>query len=370
MERRVFYVGGFDPRGVRFYHQLMKEQLARVSALTGDTVAQSSRRRVSPTRVDWTITNDTRDVTTHYSFLRWEDVVQRAWIRQPLTLFRRAAQAYRAHWRCLDMTRIAALDRGTLVTLFYPPIFTLLLPLLIALPLFGLGALLMPWWLALIVALMVGIVAARPLLASLHAPWLLRFFVFNSELCRTDGHAAIDERVDLFAADIAGALASGDEEVLLVTHSNGSILAVPLMLRLAERLGGTLPDRFALVTLGHCIPLVACRSDAGWFREALRALGRLSFRWIDIGSPPDGAAFYGVDPLLLVADHAATTVTLLSPRFHLFYDPDTYHQGWLNKYEIHFDYLRTGDRASPLDLPSFLAADRTVDEAVAAFRAI
>ena len=268
------------------------------------------------------------------------------------------------------MTRIAALDRGTLVTLFYPPAFTLLLPLLIALPLLGLGALLMPWWLALIVALMVGIVAARPLLASLHAPWLLRFFVFNSELCRADGHAAIDERVDLFAADIAGALASGDEEVLLVTHSNGSILAVPLMLRLAERLGGTLPDRFALVTLGHCIPLVACRSDAGWFREALRALGRLSFRWIDIGSPPDGAAFYGVDPLLLVADQAATTVTLLSPRFHLFYDPDTYHQGWLNKYEIHFDYLRTGDRASPLDLPSFLAADRTVDEAVAAFRAI
>jgi hypothetical protein len=28
-KRKVFYLGGFDPRGVRFYHQLYREQAER-----------------------------------------------------------------------------------------------------------------------------------------------------------------------------------------------------------------------------------------------------------------------------------------------------------------------------------------------------
>jgi hypothetical protein len=143
-----------------------------------------------------------------------------------------------------------------------------------------------------------------------------------------------------------------------------------LMARLLERHGGTLPANFVLVTYGHCIPLIACRRDATGFHARLRYLSAKDFRWIDIGSPPDGAAFFGANPLLLVGPAPRPRIDLLSPRFHRFYTPETYHKGWRNKYEIHFDYLRVGDRVSPLDLPSLTASARGIEASVLAFRAI
>jgi hypothetical protein len=73
--------------------------------------------------------------------------------------------------------------------------------------------------------------------------------------------------------------------------------------------------------------------------------------------------------MLLVAPDPRPRMELLSPRFHLFYDPETYHKGYANKYEIHFDYLRTGDRVSEIDWPSLMATERTASQAVADFRA-
>ena len=43
-KRKVFYLGGFDPRGVRFYHQLYREQAARYAALTSEAIEISGRQ--------------------------------------------------------------------------------------------------------------------------------------------------------------------------------------------------------------------------------------------------------------------------------------------------------------------------------------
>ncbi len=77
----------------------------------------------------------------------------------------------------------------------------------------------------------------------------------------------------------------------------------------------------------------------------------------------------GVNPMALVASETKPQLELLSPRFHLFYNPDTYHKGYANKYEVHFDYLRTGDRVSEIDWPSLVASDRPIMRAVAEFKA-
>jgi hypothetical protein len=277
-KRKVFYVGGFDPRGVRFYHQLAAEQVGRYAERTGEAATTSTRRTVSPTRTDWTIANTTQDAETEYTFLRWEDLVRSAWIRNPLSLGLRAFSAYRDNIRHLDFATGKKLPRGPLITLFYPPVLTILLPLLIALPIWGVAAIFLPWWMGLLIGLVAGIAIARPLLTKIHAPWLLRFFVFNSELGAGDKHPAIDARLDVFAEEIAAAFAQDWDEVLLLTHSNGSILAVPLMVRLLKRMGGALPANFALVTMGHCIPLVACRRDATRFHDQLRDLAAHDFR--------------------------------------------------------------------------------------------
>ncbi|MCD2316047.1 hypothetical protein LQ954_07785 [Sphingomonas sp. IC-11] len=369
-KRKVFYVGGFDPRGVRFYHALAAEQLDRYGKLTGEPATISTRRNAGPFRTDWSILNPAQGVSTEYSFLRWDDIVRKAWIRNPLSLGLRAWRAYRANIRHLDFETGKKLGKGPLITLFYPPILSIALPLLLTLLIGGVAAIWLPTAVAFLIGLVAAIAISAPLLKKWHAPWLLRFFVFNSELGGGEAHPEIEARLDNFAKEISASFDDPWDEIILLTHSNGSILSVPLMVRLLDRCGGTMPPNFALVTMGHCIPLVACRRDATRFHDQLRRLAQSDFRWIDIGSPPDGAAYFGVNPMAIVAPDPRPRMELLSPRFHLFYDPHTYHRGYANKYEIHFDYLRMGDRRSPLDFPSLMTAARPIDASIAEFRAI
>ncbi|SEI92948.1 hypothetical protein SAMN05428950_101599 [Sphingomonas sp. OV641] len=369
-KRKVFYVGGFDPRGARFYHALAAEQVARFAQLTGEPASVSPRRRAGAFRTDWSILNSTHDVSTEYSFLRWDDIVRKAWIRSPFALAARAWRAYRAYIAHLDFETGKRLGKGPLITLFYPPILSIALPLLLTLIIGGLAAIWLPGSVAFAIGLVAAILISAPLLKKWHAPWLLRFFVFNSELSGGEADPEIEARLDNFAEEICASLDQDWDEIILLTHSNGSILSVPLMVRVLERRGDQMPPNFTLVTMGHCIPLVACRRDATHFHDQLRRLATADFRWVDIGSPPDGAAYFGVNPMAIVAPDPRPRMDLLSPRFHLFYNPETYHKGYANKYEIHFDYLRMGDRRSPLDFPSLMTAARPIDASVAEFRAI
>jgi hypothetical protein len=107
-------------------------------------------------------------------------------------------------------------------------------------------------------------------------------------------------RLDRFAETIAGALPAeaGWDEVLLVSHSNGAILAAEVTARLLARHGGALPPRLALVTLGASLPMLGARRDAHGFAQTMATLAQGRFAWLDIGSPTDGAATPLVDPWL------------------------------------------------------------------------
>ncbi|MHA6769447.1 hypothetical protein [Sphingobium ummariense] len=369
-KRKLFYLGGYDPRGVRFYHQLYREQAERYGALSGETVTVSPRRSAPGSAARWIVENESAGVETDYEFLRWEDLVGRSWIRNPLQLAWRSLFTYAGFLRFLDIPTIRRLKRGTLITLLYPPALALLFPLIGMLLVGGALCLLLPWYVALPVGLAAGILLSGRPLNKLIVPWLLRFFHFNHQLAAKGYDAEFSARIDQFAARIAATLDEPYDEILFVAHSNGSILAASVMNRILALRQGKMPENFALVTLGHCIPLIGCRADARWFHEDLRGVAAQDFRWIDIGSPPDGAVFHLIDPMAIVARESRPRLTLLSPRFHRFYDPATYHSGWGSKYEIHFDYLRVGDVLSPLDYLSLTAGRRTIDEAVALFRTI
>ena len=369
-KRKIFYMGGFDPRGVRHYHGLYREAAERWSERTGIDLDVGKRRSVSPTRTDWSVANPNDGTETSYSFLRWEDLVRRAWIKSPVALGLRAARTYGGLIGNFDVKMARRVPSGPIKTLFYPPIFSVLLPILIGLIPLLLALVWLPWWAALAVGAVLGVGGATPVLKKLHTPWLLRFFTFNAETGGGATDPAMTERLDSFAADILAELDGAWDEILLVTHSNGSILAVPLMERILAARGGIMPANFALVTFGQSIPLILCRGDAEGFKDRLRAVGRGSFRWFDIGSPPDGAGFYGVNPMALIGAETRPSLVHLNPRFYKFYDPANYHSGLANKYDIHFDYLRVGDRVSPLDYPSLTATARRIEESVAAFEAL
>lgn len=364
--RRIFYLSGFDPRGARFYHALHREQMAAHATKTGEEITTSARMRGRGMTVDWTVSS--AETTTRFTFLRWDDLVGRAWIKGPARLSWRMAAAYVGYARHLRWRTTWRLAKGPVVTLVYPLAGLTLLPLVVALPLALLLGMLLPHVIAWAIGLAVGAAVARRTLAKIRAFWLVRLFIHSDGIARHGFDGDTSARIESFAEAIDDALNGSEDEVLLVAHSNGSNLAVPLMLALLARRGGRLPARFTLVTLGHCVPLLGSRRDAGAFHAMLRELSGHGFDWIDIGSPADGAAFWLVDPLQPVASCGEIRLTLLNPRFYRFYDPATYRARLADRYELHFDYLRSGDRISPLDFPSLTVGPRPIADAVAMFR--
>ncbi|MEC3912485.1 hypothetical protein U5A82_18995 [Sphingobium sp. CR2-8] len=372
-KRKVFYLGGFDPRGVRFYHQLYRDQAARHGALTGEPIAVSGRQAGPAGAVVsaiWHVDNPVAGVETDYEYLRWEDVIGKVWIRNPLALALRSARAYAGHARHMDFWRMRRLRKGPVITILYPPLFAVLIPLLLALVPALLLSLILPFWAGALAGIVLSALLSGRILAKLVVPWLLRFMTYHGALAAQGPGEALDGRIDQFAALIAAELDGDWDEVQLVTHSAGTILGMRLMRRLIALRGGALPDHFVMIGLGQVVPVIGLRRDAHWYHDDLKALAAAPFRYVDISSPPDGAAYHAVNPFRLFADAHAARVDMLSPRFHLFYRPENYHGGWSNKYEAHFDYLRVGDRLSPLDFISLTAGRRTVDDAVAAFRTI
>jgi hypothetical protein len=368
-KRKVFYLSGFDPRGVRFYHRLYREQVERYARLTGETVHMTQRRAGPASSAVWSVANETAGVDTDYEYLRWEDLVGKVWIRNPLTLAWRSLSTYAGHARFMDFARMRKLRRGPVVTILYPPLFALLVPLMLALIPTLLLSLVLPLWAGALLGILFALLLSGRLLDKLIVPWLLRFTYYHHCLAAQGPGPALDARLDQFARRIVAEMDGPYDEILLVTHSGGTILGMSLLRRILA-LRPVPPDHFAVIGLAQVVPVVGLRADAAWFHEDLRALADKRFHYVDLSFPPDGAAYFGVNPLLLVADSHVARVDMLSPRFHLFYDPENYHTGMANKYELHFDYLRVGDRISPVDYVSLTAGPRTLDQSLALFRTI
>jgi pimeloyl-ACP methyl ester carboxylesterase len=111
----------------------------------------------------------------------------------------------------------------------------------------------------------------------------------------------IEQRMDLLAtAAVRTVAASNADEVVIVGHGFGSILAVDLLGRALVReptLGEDGP-RVALLTLGANFPVVGFDPQADWFRNRLRQLAVApNLNWVDVQSRDDVLSFCPFDPI-------------------------------------------------------------------------
>lgn len=368
-KRKIFYLSGFDPRGARFYHQLFAEQAEAYGRTTGRPLEIGKRRRLPPHSTGWTVEDSQAGVETDYVFLGWDDVVRTHWAKNPLALLKRSVTAYWNFTRLLDWPIVKNFPFGVKFAFYYPGISTILLPILFGIILtLPLGALL-GWRWGLAAAAAIGAAVAMFVVKKIQGFWLLRFIIFNDTLAKDRLPADVDDRMAAFADQIQAAFDEDWDEILFVTHSNGSIMAVPIVARLLERCDNRLPDRFSLVTLGSCIALIGNRKDSKRFHALLESVGQGDFRWLDIGSITDGACIAGVDPCISCAQPRKARLFQTSPRWFKYCDPATYEARRRNKYETHFDYLRTFDRISPLDYIAISAGPRPLEASIDAFKA-
>ena len=375
--RTVFYIGGFDPKGAAHYHALYKDEAAKQAEVSGLTINVGKRQKSALGNAFWQLEAPGPDgaVQSRYEVMRWDDIVRQNWPRNQARLV----------W---DMLKTTALNLRTgalwhMFKLSWPPVVALVAPVALLLAVM-LGAPLLAWGMFAASqgagALGAGTAATATLAGALWTGfkvqqkysmlWMMRSYAFTAQ--QAQGQVPVlDKRLIEHARTLLEVVSTGDnDEVLLVAHSSGSIMAAIVLakaLQMDPTLGrGSNPTTtVSLLTLGQWIPLLGCLPQASGFRADLQRLASAeNVDWIDFGAPPDGCCFALVDPVaacgVVPAAPHADRPKLLSPRFADMFGASVYAALRRDRFRIHFQYLMASERAVPYDFFAITAGHQTL----------
>lgn len=375
--RHVFFIPGYDPRGVRFYYKLYRDEAVKQNALNGLEVEVGARQRGSPFDSRWKVTAATEggNIETTYHFLVWDDLVRARWARTLLGVY---ANIWGAFWSLLfNGVYFHALVTSwpMFVTGIYPVGF-MLAHLLVAVVAGGIAGTAAWYVFGPIPGAIAGLIAAASLFTfekkleeRYNALWLGRIILFIADQGRART-TEVDRRCEEFAKIIIEAANErGCNEILIVGHSVGSHLALSTIARCLEH-DPNMTDKgpaWSLLTLGHMIPTVAIQRRAGGFRKDLETVaGEEGIAWIDMTSPIDGATMPLTDPVtssrLPQPDPSAPRPKLLNPRFHKLFTPEGYAQVKRQFKRAHLQYMMASELAGDYDFFAITAGPLTLEE--------
>lgn len=359
--RLALYISGFDPRGPAHYHRLYTEQSALQSQVSGHQITVKPRKRTCPVRDHWEVQAHIEGIatSTQFEFLRWDDIVRAHWHTGHM---RYLALTCAATWRAVSDGSLWRLFKCSLpgFSVAAGPIVMLLLLMVGAaalLAFFGLigfsaiGASLhsiLPWALAAFTVLIPGIAGllwlSRFAEQDLRMGWSTRSFWFNSCQGR-EKLPDLNARLDQHAQYLLQCLKDPQwDEILLIGHSSGAMMASIIVGRAAQQSPQALQDpRLSLLTLGHSFPVLTFQPSAKRLRKEIQATTQsLGSRWLDFTAPSDRCCTALVDPTEAVRamDHLnCPSPKVLSTRVATLYQPESYAQLRKDHFELHFHYI-------------------------------
>ncbi len=372
LHRRVFFIGGFDPRSPRHTWRLFRQaaQAHPASALGEEVVLTAPEASGSRAEAGWQVSGEIL-ARSQFQIWAWDDIVRQHWRRTPWRILRdlwvvyvRAAsegllsqvrrQAPAAFW--LSMVPCLMVVGVVLMTLLAGMALAALQIHFSGLS--GPFGASLPW----LLALTMGALAWWRLSVRLDVTWLLRLFGFTwTQSNQQVDH--MDARLSDWAASVISAASDEHcDEVLIVAHSTGGMWAVTVLaqaLRQAPWLGQRGPQ-LGLLTLGHCMPILSGLPSAQAFRTDLQLLqthGPLT--WLDVSAPADWAAFARVPPWL---GDGQARLRQCSPRFHQTLSIPHYQALLADRHALHMQYLRAPDVAGGYDPVSWIFGPDTLQK--------
>lgn len=375
--RRVFFIAGFDPKSPRYYHQLYR-LLARhrppgAEGAGARPVEVGARRALNGWADEWEVSWPRADgappLVTRYTLLRWDDIVRTHWARGSWTVWRDHWLFYVDGWRQGFFGRVWKGSRRNWMFVLFPLAALLAWTLLWLAVAAGVAAVMPGSW--PVAAPMAACLAALGTAAwSWHrvshrmgTDWLVRLYGFSHAQAAGE-IAGLQERIDAMAELIARS--ANDQaprrELLVIGHSAGASLAASALARAMGREPalGHRPPEVALLTLGHCIPLVSFFATAGALRGDLDALtAHAPLTWIDYTAPADWAGCAQIPPWF---EPGRARLQRLSPRFPKILDPERYRALRRDRMAMHMQYLKPADRAGGYDLLALTAGAATLRE--------
>jgi hypothetical protein len=371
--RKVFYVSGYDPRGLRYYRELFQSQLEKYNNITSSSFEVSEKTRINKNQTSWSInekeveSNSNSTAKVDYSFLHWDDVVRQSWLRNPFKLGFKALQTYFHYFTNLRWDKVLPIAKKRTFGLLYP---------IITFFLFWVGSYfiltsaanfigLTPTAVLKTALFLLAYIPAALLLDKIKTLWLLRFFIFNVENFHLSPEK-LNPRIEDFSASIITALNDPKyDEVLLISHSNGTILSIPLLNKIFSSSVDT--SKLKILTLGQCLLLTTYYKNALQIKQNLEFLSKQDLTWFDISSPADNICFPFLDPFMPnfpPSETRAAKAVMLSPAFHKYYEEKKYKRLKRNKFLLHFQYLYCADRPSPYNFFNIITSPTPLAETI------
>ncbi|WP_397543131.1 hypothetical protein [Roseovarius salis] len=368
--RRVFYVPGYDPIHPRRYRELYRKEAAEQARISAYDIDIKSKHGGG--RYGWNVTADIEgaQVRAEFEVLVWSDIVRDSMEQGILGTY---VQLVRTAWVYIAsgaLFRLGGLRKGPVIAALYPVAFLLAqlaIALLLAWVLGRFLALLHPWlaW--------AGLAMVPPVLEwfrrrdnKFFAYYLMHDYAYSARH-RGAEPPELRARMAEFADEIAAALETDVDEVLVVGHSSGAHLAVSVLADVI-RDGRVRKDGpvLSFLSLGQVVPMVSFLPGAHRLRGDLAYLcTRQELTWVDVTAPGDGCAFALCDPVAVsgVAPEtgkrwplvlsAAFTRTLSQARWRAL--------RW-RFFRLHFQYLCAFDQPGDYDYFRITAGPKTLGQ--------
>jgi hypothetical protein len=384
-KRRVYYFGGFDPRGAGHYHKLFAAQAAKYQT-EGTEIKVGPRIRTGDHANQWVVSlrtenregGQTIDVQTTHVFMGWDDIIRSNWIRSATQILLSFFSIYfsRQSWSTLNRVRKQ----------FPPAFFSGILPFIFfVFYLLSLGLILYstrnsfdlnyPSFFSHIVEyffnISAGIIATYCfylVAKQFGILWLLRIYRFNFAFANQSIKEILPRQKEWIEKIIADQTNDPADEIIFSGHSVGTLLVVDVIDRLIEderwkNLQGN--KKTHVLTLGQCYPFITLVPGAGEFRHSLRRIcTHNKVAWLDVTARIDPLCFYGMHPLQFTdidADKLPQPV-LHSARFFRMYEAPQWKKIRRDKILVHFLYLMAPDKSSGFNLYDLIYGPGTFDE--------
>lgn len=355
--RRVVYLMGFDPRGSQFYYQLLKREASR-----------SKRRGFSHINIgplqhgelfsqcDW---QQQDGPGGDYRFAEMLDLIE--------PHFRPMPGACWWWWLQLSFHMLKnqmlwqRKGQSWQFSLFmcYPLLFFLLLlaaltGLSLSLSSLAGGLCSLPLWFS---ALLLGTdVALRRFDQRLYLRYLLGDFLFTKAVLSAqwqDLELRLQHWADQLADDARQLTA--EEELLIVGHSSGGLLATRLVALLRARLSHSEAARCTLLTLGNQASTGLAPKAVPFHQAVATVTGQQELAWLEIFAPQDVICSGRFEPGVLPGASRGR-VRLMSALWREALDPEEYHKARWKFFQLHMQYLRSGSTGAGFDYFQLLAA--------------
>lgn len=385
-KRLVLYVSGFDPRGPAHYHRLYRDQAELQSQVSGHRISTGRRERVNPVIDAWNVTAniEDRDVETRYEFLRWDDVIRTHWKPGRLSFWGLVVDTT---WRSLRDGSLWRLYKYTMpgATVCFGPAVILLVMVLAAVLLLSLLA--SSWndhgvsfWFAATAVLVLAGFAGLAWLAKYsedgwYMGWTTRAWRFT--YLQTAGEAPdMEKRQQELAQHLLQALKDPSwDEILLISHSFGTLQAVSIAARAERQQPGALADpRFAMLTLGQGTPSHSLQPRAVQFRQDIKTVAdAMGERWIDITAPTDRVCTALTDPAEPVRGMdglECASPKVLNLRAATLFEPVAYAKLKRDLFEMHFQYINATQLRGLYDFFAITAGPKTLAQRFATQKSV